>query len=473
MDRSGLRRAPRTARCRSAKPTEQWAYGDVDAGLRSRPISSSTRPSARSSTSHQPLETRSGDGLLAERQAASALLHAERGADRGRRGALGRHRAVDRSSLISEYTGGGFGSKIRRRGLDGHPGAAREEGRRAGDDAHQPRRGALHRPRPHRHAGRVRIGFRKDGRVTALDLFVAAGRRSLRAIRATSMRRRPCASLVYQPTAMRFRGLSVLTNTPPPTSAARARAAMQAERASWSRCSPRRRGSWASIRWRCVASTRPRARPVSARPAKDGKRSYVTSAFVRDAIDRGRRAVQLGRRARRAAGQRRRHQGARRRRRGQPVHRRLLDRLRRPDDDPARRQALRAVGRRQSRHALGHRHGARRRRRAGHAVGQGRGRLGRHQQEPAVDVHVGRQPDHARDVAVESRRRRWTRSGSCWRLPRRMLGGRPEDYALGGERVHRVGNPGAGLTYAQAAHARRSRSAAGTTVTSCRPTSMR
>jgi CO/xanthine dehydrogenase Mo-binding subunit len=36
-------------------------------------------------------------------------------------------------------------------------------------------------------------------------------------------------------------------------------------------------------------------------------------------------------------------------------------------------------------------------------------------------------------------------------LAARELGGRPEDYALSGERVHRVGNAGSGLTYAQAA----------------------
>ena len=33
----------------------------------------------------------------------------------------------------------------------------------------------------------------------------------------------------------------------------------------------------------------------------------------------------------------------------------------------------------------------------------------------------------------------------------RDLGGAPDDYALGGERVYRSGNPGRGLTYAQAA----------------------
>ena len=60
----------------------------------------------------------------------------------------------------------------RRRRVDGHSGAAVEEGQRAGDDAHQPRGGTLHRPRPHQMHGRVKVGFAKDGRITALDLFI-------------------------------------------------------------------------------------------------------------------------------------------------------------------------------------------------------------------------------------------------------------------------------------------------------------
>ena len=54
--------------------------------------------------------------------------------------------------VISEYTGGGFGSKAT--GIDhvDHPGAAVEEGQRAGADAHQPRGRALHRRRAARRA---------------------------------------------------------------------------------------------------------------------------------------------------------------------------------------------------------------------------------------------------------------------------------------------------------------------------------
>ena len=53
------------------------------------------------------------------------------------------------------------------------------------------------------------------------------------------------------------------------------------------------------------------------------------------------------------------------------------------------------------------------------------------------------------------------------------LGGAPDDYELGNERVYRRDNPSRGLTYAQAARRARSSWAASTTATSCRTTSTR
>ena len=52
------------------------------------------------------------------------------------------------------------------------------------------------------------------------------------------------------------------------------------------------------------------------------------------------------------------------------------------------------------------------------------------------------------------------------------LGGAPHDYTLGDERVYRRDNPSRGLTYAQAAQRARSSSAASSTATNCRTTSI-
>ncbi|HEX7137413.1 MAG TPA: molybdopterin cofactor-binding domain-containing protein, partial [Vicinamibacterales bacterium] len=184
----------------------------------------------------------------------------------------------------SEYTGGGFGSKIpgtvtvaipallsRKLGAPVMMRISREEEHFIG------------RSRPSLLA-RVRIGFRKDGRVTAVDMFVlqdAGPYEDQYDLEAAPV----MCSLAYQPLAMRFRGLSVLTNTPPPTSqrapgGAQQNAIMEPILAK----AARRLGVDPVALHRVNA---PRGKAPLGGPGKDGKRSYVTSAFVPDAIDRG------------------------------------------------------------------------------------------------------------------------------------------------------------------------------------------
>src|SRR5262249_3870081 len=91
--------------------------------------------------------------------------------------------------------------------------------------------------------------------------------------------------LASQPIAMRFRGLSVLTNTPPPTSqrapgGAQMNAIME----------PLLAKAAHQLKIDAVALHRinaPSGKAPFGGPGKDGKRSYVTSAFVPQAIDRG------------------------------------------------------------------------------------------------------------------------------------------------------------------------------------------
>jgi xanthine dehydrogenase molybdenum-binding subunit len=61
---------------------------------------------------------------------------------------------------------------------------------------------------------RVRMGFRKDGRMTALDMFVVQNNGPF----ARAGDYNTCgvvASAAYTPINMRFRGTAVMTNTPP------------------------------------------------------------------------------------------------------------------------------------------------------------------------------------------------------------------------------------------------------------------
>src|SRR6185436_8365441 len=133
-------------------------------------------------------------------------------------------------------------------------------------------------------AARVRIGFRKDGRVTAVDMFVVQDAGPYEDQYDLEAAPNMC-SLAYQPMAMRFRGLSVLTNTPPPTSqrgpgGLQQNAIMEPLLAKASR----QLGIDPVALHRANA---PEGKAPLGPPGKDGKRSYVTSAFVRDAIDRG------------------------------------------------------------------------------------------------------------------------------------------------------------------------------------------
>ena len=73
---------------------------------------------------------------------------------------------------------------------------------------------------------RVKVGFRKDGKITAIDLYVVGDNGPYDA-QGDFRSAGNTISLCYQPKAMRWRGVTVLTNTPPRTSQ-RAPGGMQA-----------------------------------------------------------------------------------------------------------------------------------------------------------------------------------------------------------------------------------------------------
>ncbi len=351
---------------------------------------------------HRPRAARDpvGDGLLAERQALPPWLDAERGADRGERGAVDRRRrraGGDRQRVHRRR----LRQQDSRRPLDGDSGAAGQEGRRAGDDAHHPRRGALHRPHP-AEPPRPGEGRPAQGRPDHRHRSVRGpGRRPVRGpVRPHLGARHLLARL---PAAGDALPRPLGADQQPAAHVAAVAGRHAAERDP--RAGAGQGGATARPRRGRAAPGQRAVGQGAARPARQGGQAQLRDQRVRARGARqGRRALQLGRaQAAQPAAPRRR--GARRRRVGEPVHRRLLDQLRRPADHPAGRPAGRAVGRRQPRHPLGDRRGARAGRDPRHAVGKGRGRVGRHEQAPAVDLHVGWQPDHPRDDPRQPRRR--------------------------------------------------------------------
>ena len=162
VDRRGLRRRASPASCRWASTLEEWAVRRSRRRLRRR-RARARRDLRRAVHRAPPDGNAQRDGLLAERQAVPARLHAERRLHARPASRAGSGIPPSDVVLICEYTGGGFGSKGAGAVSIGDPGAAVEEGQRAGDDAHQPRGGELHRPRAHQH-DRPRQGRLRQGR---------------------------------------------------------------------------------------------------------------------------------------------------------------------------------------------------------------------------------------------------------------------------------------------------------------------
>jgi xanthine dehydrogenase molybdenum-binding subunit len=191
---------------------EAWAHGDLEAGFKEAALVLD-ETFVTPDTSHQTLETRT---VMAYWQ--NGKVHVYTGTQSTAQTVLGVSRWVnvppENVVVVSEYTGGGFGSKItgaislmipvllaKKANAPVMMRITREEEHYIG------------RARPGVR-GRMKIGFAKDGRITALDMCSVSDNGPFE-------RQGDCnntgviASLAYQPKAMRFRGISVLTNTPP------------------------------------------------------------------------------------------------------------------------------------------------------------------------------------------------------------------------------------------------------------------
>ena len=194
------------------KPSEEWTYGDLDAGFAGAALVLDESFVVQS-TVHHPMETRSA---MAYWQNGKLYLHASTQSVAQTQPIIARWVGVDPSKvvLICEYTGGGFGSK-------GAGAVSMAIPALLSKKANAPvmmrisreEESYIGRARTNM-SGRVKIGFAKDGRITALDLFIVQDNGSYGPMgdhRSAGL----AASLIYQPVAMRWRAVNVLTNTPP------------------------------------------------------------------------------------------------------------------------------------------------------------------------------------------------------------------------------------------------------------------
>ncbi len=425
------------------KAMEEWSFGDLDAAFKTADLVLD-ETFIVPSTGHHPLETRSA---MAFWQNGKLHLHCSTQSVVRTVDAVARWVGIEPKDLVlvSEYTGGGFGSK-------GGGAVSMAIPALLSKKANAPvmmrisreEESYIGRARTNM-AGRTRIGFAKDGRILALDLFIIQDNGPYGPM-GDHRSAGNAASLIYQPSAMRWRAVNVLTNTPPRTQQ-RSPGPMQANgivEGVITKAAKQLGIDQVTIRRLNSPEGKARYGPPDAK----GGRRHITSAFVKEALDRGVELFDWHTRVARA-GQR---QGSK----------------------------VRGVGVAVGPHGAGSVgfDGLMTIRPDGRLyVQSGVGNLGTHSvidlARVAADIlempwskvqvnwgdtskglpwtclSVGSQTTHAMTRAnhagaMDAKRK-------LQEIAAKDLGDSPDDYMLGGERVFRKGNPSRGLTYSQVA----------------------
>ena len=263
------------------KPADQWTYGDVDAGFKNAALVLD-ETFVTPNTSHQCLEPRTA---MAYWQGGKLFMHVGTQSTAQTIPAIARwmNMKAEDVVLITEYTGGGFGSRITATVQLIIPAVLSKKlnapvmMRISREEEHYIGRG-----RPSL-TGRMKVGFAKDGRITAVDMFVVCDNGPYNQAGDTAASGR-IVSMLYQPPAMRWRGISVLTNTVP-RSAQSSPGGMQGitlmepllAKAS-------RQLKVDQVEMRKINA--PEGKALFGPPVR-GKRPYGTSCFIKEAFDRG------------------------------------------------------------------------------------------------------------------------------------------------------------------------------------------
>lgn len=194
------------------EPVQEWSVGDVDAGFAEADLVLEDTIVHQSLT-HHPMEPRS---CMAYWQNGKLHLYGSTQSTARARVSLANSLDMEPEDVvfIGEYCGGGFGSKITMSPIMHVPALlSRKVGRPVMLRVTRYEEHYIGRARPGFQAW-TRIGWRNDGVITAIDLYIVQDHGSYGAS-GDHMSASAVASLMYQPGAMRFRGLTMYTNTPP------------------------------------------------------------------------------------------------------------------------------------------------------------------------------------------------------------------------------------------------------------------
>jgi xanthine dehydrogenase molybdenum-binding subunit len=195
------------------KPAEEWSFGDLEAGFKKAKVIVE-RPFHTAGNSHHSMEPRTN---MAYWKNGKCYLHGSMQSQSFPLPGIARQIGVKPSQVvfIAEYCGGGFGSKgsgysevVISAHLSKKAGGRPVQVRISREEEYYIGKGRAG------FQGWAKIGFAENGRVTAADIYCVQDNGPNRGF----WDFRNCGhsvQIVLQPETMRFRGIAVLTNTPP------------------------------------------------------------------------------------------------------------------------------------------------------------------------------------------------------------------------------------------------------------------
>src|SRR6266850_63990 len=266
----------------TGKTPDEWSYGDVDAGFKSAALVLD-ETFLTPNTSHQTLEPRTA---MAYWQNGKLFLHCSTQSVVQTVASVARwlHMEPNDIVIISQYTGGGFGSKATGTHTSIIPALLAKKAnapvmmRISREEEHY-----IGGARPSLH-GRMKVGFAKDGQITAIDMFVVCENGPYEAQGDTAQSGR-IVSLLYQPGAMRWRGVSVLTNTPPRRAQSQPGGMQGIVLMEPLLAKAARKLGLDQVTIRRMNAPEGKAEFGPASP--QGTRAHATSSFMKQALDRG------------------------------------------------------------------------------------------------------------------------------------------------------------------------------------------
>ncbi|MCH7854390.1 MAG: xanthine dehydrogenase family protein molybdopterin-binding subunit [Proteobacteria bacterium] len=190
----------------------EWSYGDIESGFADAAVIVEA-PFVTTGYAHMSMEART---VMAYWQNGTCYVYASAQSQSFWMPGLARLLGVEMSKvvLISENTGGGFGSKIGAYPIAALPGYfSKQLGRPVQLRITREQEYYIGSARVG-FQGWIKMGFAKNGRMTAADVFIIEDI-GPNATGGDGSSAGGAVSLVYDPAAMRFRGLPVLTNTTP------------------------------------------------------------------------------------------------------------------------------------------------------------------------------------------------------------------------------------------------------------------